>query len=555
MNIHQVGKNVEAVRQTLVFDNLPVAKGSAFDSYTEGQNPTCLPDTRVELLQQILDWAHDPDASAIFWLNGMAGTGKSTVSRTIAKRLASAGHLGASFFFKQGEGDRGSPAKLFTTIAAQLATAKPAIVPYIQRAIDTDPAIGNKALREQFEKLICEPLTAVPHWSTTIVIDALDECELDDEVKLIIHLFSRAKASGLRVFITSRPELPIRLGFQDIKNQYKEIILHEIAQDVVEHDLLVFLQHELAIIRNEYNRSVQEYRRLEADWPGRGKINTLVTMAIPLFIFAATVCRFLSDRRCGDPNDKLREVLDYQTKSQESQLDATYLPVLNRQIAGLSKRQKNKALQEFQSIVGSIVLLASPLSTSALEKLLDISISTINARLDMLHSVLSIPSLAESPIRMLHLSFRDFLIDPGKQGENEFWVDEAQAHTKLAARCLQCMTEFLREDICNLRSRGLEAEVSMPDSQKVKLHIPAYIQYACLNWVFHLQGARDQVNYEEAFQFVKEHFLHWVEALSLMRQAPQSITIIRNLQNLSQASLFQTHSGHHIPKRILTIEG
>lgn len=82
-----------------------VVKDASYDSRAEEHNPTCLQDTRVELLQQIAEWAHDPGAEAVFWLNGMAGTGKSTISRTVAHAFAGAGHLGASFFFKRGEAD------------------------------------------------------------------------------------------------------------------------------------------------------------------------------------------------------------------------------------------------------------------------------------------------------------------------------------------------------------------------------------------------------------------------------------------------------------------
>ncbi|KAL3952753.1 hypothetical protein ACCO45_012696 [Purpureocillium lilacinum] len=81
-----------------------VVKDASYDSRAEEHNPTCLQDTRVELLQQIAEWAHDPGAEAVFWLNGMAGTGKSTISRTVAHAFAGAGHLGASFFFQKGRG-------------------------------------------------------------------------------------------------------------------------------------------------------------------------------------------------------------------------------------------------------------------------------------------------------------------------------------------------------------------------------------------------------------------------------------------------------------------
>ncbi|KAL7784066.1 hypothetical protein V8C37DRAFT_413532 [Trichoderma ceciliae] len=531
-----ISQKADAISQNISVDKLPVASGASFDSNAEADNPTCLSDTRVELLDQIMRWANSSHTASIFWLNGMAGTGKSTISRTIARSFASTGHLGASFFFKRGEGDRGSSVKLFTTIAAQLATKQPAIAPYIRNVIDADPTISDKGLKEQFDKLILQPISAVPPnagkaASLVIVIDALDECDSEDKIKPIIHHFSRAKSLGLKVFVTSRPELPIRLGFSAIKGKYQDLILHEISKPVIKHDLSLFLGHELATIRESFNSSVPEDRQLDADWPGQPSIDALVTMAIPLFIFAATVCRFLADRKRGNPRRQLRKVLAYQTSSK---LDATYLPVLDQQIAGLSgQEEKVEVLQEFQHIIGSIVLLASPLSTSALAQLLSLHRDTIDDRLDMLHSVLSIPLSAESPVRLFHLSFRDFLVDPEKREQNPFWIDEARTHMRITNSCLRVMKGFLRSDICNLRSLGLEG--SIIDSQKVNADIPAAVRYACLNWVFHLQCARNHISdYEEVFQFLKEHFLHWIEALSLMQQVPESMKIIKNLQALIQ---------------------
>jgi hypothetical protein len=119
----------------------------------------------------------------------MAGTGKSTISRTVAQSFANTGHLGASFLFKRGDGDRGSLSKFFTTVAAQLVARVPALALHVKNAIDADPIIFGKAAREQFEKLILEPLSKIPGGAPTaatlvVVVDALDECERDDDVKL-----------------------------------------------------------------------------------------------------------------------------------------------------------------------------------------------------------------------------------------------------------------------------------------------------------------------------------------------------------------------------------
>src|SRR5579871_5728897 len=121
--------------------DLPVAEGAIFGSSEDQHEPECLPGTRTDLLHQIAKWFEDPRGKRIFWLNGMAGTGKSTISRTIARSFKKNSQLGASFFFKRGERDRSNGTMLFTTIAAQLAYHFRDMRSSIQEAIEIDPGI------------------------------------------------------------------------------------------------------------------------------------------------------------------------------------------------------------------------------------------------------------------------------------------------------------------------------------------------------------------------------------------------------------------------------
>ncbi|RYP17410.1 hypothetical protein DL765_004540 [Monosporascus sp. GIB2] len=465
----------ESVDQT----RLPIAQGAAFDSHAEEHNPTCLQNTRVELLREIDEWIQSPNTEAMFWLNGMAGTGKSTISRTLAHTASTGGYLGGSFFFKRGEGDRGGVLKLFSTLAAQLVSREPAIAPHLQHAIDADPAIFGKAMREQFEKLILQPFSnvsrdALQSRTLLIVVDALDECDQEEDIKRLILLFSNSKrlqVPRLKIFLTSRPDLPTRLGFAAIKGAYQDLILHEVAEAVIEHDIRAFFEYELARVREEYNSCAPEVLHLPARWPSEDDMRILVKMAVPLFIFAATVCRFIADRKGGNPHKKLNRVLEQQTKSQESKLDATYMPVLEQLLVGLSGRQRATALGHFRTVVGSIVVLASPLSALALTQLLNTTLDDVLDILDLLGSVLSIPSSSEQPIRLLHLSFRDFLLDPEKRESTPFWIDEKEAHRRLATQCLRVMNDSLRTDICAQTLEGhsdsVESVAFSPNSQLV----------------------------------------------------------------------------------------
>lgn len=222
--------------QNLVPSQLPVAEGASFDSHAQEHNRTCLPNARVELLREIANWAKDPVAESIFWLNGMAGTEKSTISRTVAQSFATKDHLGASFFkFKRGKADRASLAKFFTTTAADLVVRQPATAPFIKEVLEADPSTKTKNAREQFDKLFLRPLSNSPPADNPIVIiiDALDECERDDDIKLLIYLFSHAELfRQVKIFLTSRPELPLRLGFRAVESAYQHVVLHEMPANI-----------------------------------------------------------------------------------------------------------------------------------------------------------------------------------------------------------------------------------------------------------------------------------------------------------------------------------
>jgi hypothetical protein len=524
--------------------DLPSVEAAAFDSHRDELDARCHPGTREDLLREIREWAKDPQGKCMFWLNGMAGTGKSTISRTVAQSFAEDGQLGASFFFKRGEGERGNASKFFTTIIRHLVRRVPTLVPYVKSAINAEPGISEKSLKEQFEKLIFQPLSQAKQTSMqistlVIVVDALDECEREGDIRTILHLLLRTQhlqSVRLRIFLTSRPELPIRLEFKRISAAaHQDVVLQDIPQLTIEHDISIYLMDELAKIKTEYNEIHSADSWLPPNWPGDDNIKALAAMAIPLFIFAATVCRFVGDRR-WNPRRRLATVLEYQTASQASNLDRTYLPILQQLVDGCTCQEKESLACEFREIIGSIVILTDPLPISSLARLLGISKEDVDSRLDDLHSVLSIPSDQGSPVRLLHLSFRDFLLDREKKGK-WFWVDEMETHGMIATRCIELMSNCLRENMCGLEYPGkLRNEI---DGKTLHDCLPPDVRYACQYWIHHLKERGDRIRDEdEVHLFLKKHFLHWLEALSLMGNISQSIVLIDTLQSLVPVSSF-----------------
>ncbi|THV98696.1 WD40 repeat-like protein [Aureobasidium pullulans] len=89
------------IQELALLDNHSL-KEATFDSYDERKNNQCLPGTRVDLLAEIQDWSTSHHSKCIFWLNGIAGAGKSTISRSVADLFSKTECLGANFFFKRG---------------------------------------------------------------------------------------------------------------------------------------------------------------------------------------------------------------------------------------------------------------------------------------------------------------------------------------------------------------------------------------------------------------------------------------------------------------------
>lgn len=525
---------IENVHKAVDMLNLPYADGAFFESFMDQHEDECLPGTRTELLRQVRDWERSSD-KCIFWLSGMAGTGKSTIARTVARSSKKDGTLGASFFFKRGGEDRGSAAKFFPTIVKQLAVHIPQMITGIRRAIGDDPAILGKSLPEQFDKLMLQPLLAAAQnkvvTSTVIVIDALDECGPEEDVRMILCLLPKvqqAKDMGIRFFLTSRPESPIRFGFNQIgQSDYQNTVLHDFDADV-KQDIILYLRDRFCEIRRT------RHHELPPDWPGEQRIDDLATMAAPLFIFAATLCRFVADWK-WNPEKRLQQFL---TSSSGSRMDKTYRPVLEQLIVE-DESDMDQLVGEFQNIIGVIILLAAPLSLSALAELLEMPEGDISIRLDSFHSVLTIPNDSNLPIQTLHLSFHDYLVDERtkvQERTSRFWVDQNAKHELITRQCLSVMGRYLKKNICELPSYGTSrTEI---DSASIARFLPPALQYACHYWVYHLQQSTAPARIlDQILPFLEEHFLHWLEVMAISGIIPECLNAMDTLLVLTKVSL------------------
>jgi hypothetical protein len=142
----------------------------------------------------------------------MAGTGKSTISATVAQFLDNKHYLGGVFFFSRSDSRRSSPQAVFSAIVSQLAIAAPGLAGGILGALEENPGLPDVTPATQFRKLLATPLRAADGLSLPIVMvfDALDECDAPGAILSAL----RAELSDLpplfKILIASRPELIIK---------------------------------------------------------------------------------------------------------------------------------------------------------------------------------------------------------------------------------------------------------------------------------------------------------------------------------------------------------
>ena len=463
----------------------------------------------------------------------MAGTGKSTIARTVARRYHEGDRLGASFFFSRDQQDLRHVGKLFPSIAVQLAKQSTILKEHICGAVARHRDIAQETLHDQWTQLIFHPVRKLEATSSEaalmVVIDALDECENQNDIRGVIELFARAKGLGqgrLRIFMTSRQETPIRLGFIKIPEDcHCDLVLHNVSPSVVNQDISTFYRHKLKDLG------------FSEPWPSESDMIRLVERAGGLFIWAATACRFIGrDWRLA--RRRLSQILnrDDAKKGPEEELNQIYTKILLQSVSDeYDKKEREQLFGTFRDIVGSIVILADPLPTAVLARLLGKPQEEVDQTLNDLYSVLNVPKNQDSAIRSIHPSFHDFLLNKERCKDPRLWVDECQTHYDVFVDCVELMSKVLKRDLCNQRQHG--ARAAEVEEKELKERLPLELRYACRHWVKHLQRSRRVLADDgRVHPFLKAHLLHWLEALGWMKAASEGVLMMTVLQSLVTVS-------------------
>ena len=482
-------------------------------------------------MADLIAWAADAGDTSIYWLNGMAGTGKTTIAFTFSQILDNIQILGASFFCSHLDTESSNADLIFPTLAYELARHSTAASNALLNALAKDRNVGHKSLRDQFLNLIVTPTKAASEAVSTprplvIVIDALDECANQSDVSDVLTIIRQfSPILPLKFFITSRPERQIQNVFrQEGASRYSKFILHEIEKDIVSADIAIYAREELAIIAKG-----RAARTSISGWPPEDRLDILVRLSGTLFIYAATACKYVGGG--GSIVERLEDVTDISPNllsSETSALDNLYGRILSAAFRVANARE----MDEIQKVLRAVTSVRTPLSINGLSELLRIKVENVNEALSSLHSVVYIPENTDLPISTFHASFTDFITT--KKRSKKHFLEPSKTHYMLGLHCLGLLQSSLMENICQLE--GLSGSLNMDISPStVKDQISEALMYACVNWASHVAnitsgGEVAREVWDALYNFFDEKLLQWFECLSLLTRLGDAVSSLQKLE-------------------------
>jgi WD40 repeat protein len=500
----------------------------------------CMESTREQLLADITSWATAPAAPIVFWLNGLAGTGKSTIARTICERFAAKDLLGASFFISRQVAERRHPPNVVRTIAYQLARQQSSFADTILATLRESPDLtSSEGLQKLATGLLFKPAGALSSKTRLlIVIDAMDECTEDNRGRtggelLPLLLRGLLQLSGrIKLLLTSRaePEIVRVFNAASLGSQQMVMQLHDLDTAVVRSDIRTYFNASFANIAS----ARPEMGLL--NWPSEKDIDFLVDLTKVLFVFAATVVRFV-----GTPRYSPRSRLDILLARRESKsempyhlLDQLYIQVLQTSVRSNQKEIAEELCERLRNVVGVIVTAQQPLSVAVHTILLSLDLAEVQLTVESLSAL--VLGISNEPVRIFHPSFPDFIVNPQRCDNPLFLVSLEEHHLRLARGCLAILNQHLRYNMANLDDPDL-ANSDVEDledrllsgicekGEHAEPSLPQALFYAARYWTTHVVSSSTD-HLEELLdalsRFCDEHLFHWLELLSLIRDLAYS---------------------------------
>ncbi|KAG8722997.1 hypothetical protein FRC09_005181 [Ceratobasidium sp. 395] len=517
-----IWKSIDEQTTDLRLDRLPNAPMAMYRSAaSESLRRTgCTPNTRVDVIKQLLNWAHDRNGEKVYWLNGMAGTGKTTIAYTFCDHLRRNHQLGASFFCSRQLPECRDVNRIVPSISYQLSLFSLPFRHALSEVLEKHRDIHNQLLQDQFEYLVAAPLLRVAHTfgaDVTIVIDALDECDDRGGVERVLAvLLSCAPALSVNFLVTSRPEPEIldHMRSREDRGRPSELRLHDLDRSVVQQDITAYLED-----------------MLPRDKVSNAQITELARRSGVLFIYASTVVRYIGHNKFVWSPSRLHAVLEASattTIGSDRDIDKLYTTILNTALNDDSLERSEMEVR--RDVLRHVVCAREPLSVVTIAELLGLGdTGLIQAALGPLLSVLNV-SDTDGLVTMLHESFPNYILNRNRSGD--FHCDARQHHARMAQLCFDAIKVPTPPfNICKLESSYVFDKDVPNIEERVGKVISKGLMYACQYWGAHLELAQAASYLTDALhELLSVRLLLWMEVLNLKNRMHEGVVMLHKIQ-------------------------
>lgn len=430
---------------------------AAHDSYARSYPPRCSPGTREQHIEDFTSWVTHPIPGRfrMSWMHGPAGVGKSAIAQTCAEKLED--RLGAAFFFS-GPNQGVDPDRFFPSIAYQISTRVEPFANILDEKIRRNPSILTKTIQVQFRELIVAPMLELEEKGVKVedrlvIIDGLDECGDERAQRVVIELIAAVvRDYGERLPLVwaffTRPEPHIVQTFSsETASPLTRVTVLPVSREI-DGEIELYLRGEFENIRKRHHH-LSSGASFNAPWPSDDDIAILLIMSCGLFIYAATVMKFIADPDVLDPREHLGVVLSLRSRktspvdkhpSPIADMDALYTLIMRRIPA------KVLPVTLCILLLWSQFMALPPLKPHAqidrICHILGIDFHSFAVAVAKLHSVLAI---SDNKLKFYHASFLEFLADLNRSGPN-FCIHQPQHYKLLAERGFDIMADWHKHD-------------------------------------------------------------------------------------------------------------
>lgn len=448
----------------------------------------------------------------LLWIKGDAGKGKTMLLCGIIDELSQMAKNDtniAYFFCQDNTGTLNNSAAVLRGLIWMIVKQQPSLIDEISE----DSFEGDNAwfgLQKVFVNILNNPNLR----KTYIVIDGLDECT-GNRYRLLQLLVKHCSAhSNVKWIVSSRnwPEIEQEL------DHATELKLHlEMNEEVLSKAVCSFIEYKVEDLRSKKREKPEIWNAVK---------DYMLENAHGTFLWVALVWENLKKVSWWKVQGKLKEF--------PPGLDSIYDRMM-------SQIMTSEDADLYKSVLSVCTTVLRPITLEEMMVYVDVPEDSVEVLEDIVRRCGTILSLQGDTIYLVHQSAKDFLLK--QASEDLFPCGEEKVQYNLFSASLLHLRENLRRDIYSLRAPGYPVEqISIPDEDPL---IGA--RYACVHWVDHFLSCNRIEEAEEDLQegglvdsFLRQDYLHWLEAMSIMRTLPAGIASIRKLEESFQVGIHQS---------------